>query len=944
MSGDPRLPELFAAAHELTPEERRRYLAALDGDQPELAAELRELLARDTEGARRLAGNAWERFAAETGPPPLPEAIGPYRILSEIGRGGMGRVFLAEEVRAAFRRRLALKVIDRPWAAPDRARRFRSEVRILASLEHAGIARFLDGGQLPDGTWFLALEHVEGEDLLAHAARLSLPFEARIRLVLEVLQAVAYAHDQGVVHRDLKPANILVDRHGRTRLLDFGVAKLLEEDDEAGMATTLPEMRAFTPAYASPEQFTGAAVSVASDVYSAGVVLYELITGERPFGGDGTSRAELERAVLSTEPAAPSARLSTAAKTAPASTGRPGGPGRDGESVKLHALDAVCLKALRRDPAERYASARELASDLERLLAGLPVVARRDAARRANRRRRWTLAAGLALVTMLGVALARRDGSGAAPVEPAPRPFPFSAAALPEVAELARRFDAAPASLEAGAALAIALVREQRADEAALIVARLRQIEGPDGDPLVDYVAATLAGLRSQPQQALVLFERALARARATGRGELVGQIRAARGRVLSSLGRREEARSEMAAARDDFERAGDLASVARVLNDLAIEAAQANDLAEATRLFEAALAATRSASPANTGATFLMNLGILDRLRGRPDLARPRFEEVVATFRDLDRPFRLSGALANLADALWDLGVAADAAAAAGEALTLGRPGGAASSLDHALLVRATIALEAGDVVTATAASGEADHLAQEVGAGEVAGRAQLVRFRLARSAGRIAEARSCLAIARRLLESAGALEILVDADLDEAAMLTENGEIGAARARIESTLTPLRGHGARAAVTLGELLLARLDVQEGAAERAGERLAELEKSMLPSTMVSLTLAHDAARGELAAAHGDWSAAQIAFARGRRVAEGAGRRESALGFLFDSAQASFRAGDRGGAHRVAAAVDRAARAAGWLGLAERARRLAQRSHSQASAGRSGNQ
>ena len=143
----------------------------------------------------------------------------------------MGRVYLAEEVREAFRRQLALKVIDRPWGASDRARRFRSEVRILASLEHPGIARFLEGGELPDGTLFLALEYVQGEDLLAFADQRGLSTDERVRLVVEVLGAVAYAHEQGVVHRDLKPANILVDRFGRTRLLDFGIAKLLDDDD-----------------------------------------------------------------------------------------------------------------------------------------------------------------------------------------------------------------------------------------------------------------------------------------------------------------------------------------------------------------------------------------------------------------------------------------------------------------------------------------------------------------------------------------------------------------------------------------------------------------------------------------------------------------------------------------------------------------------------------------
>ena len=238
-----------------------------------------------------------------------PRTLGDYELVREIGRGGMGRVYLAEEVREAFTRQLALKVIDRPWGASDRERRFRSEVRILASLEHPGIARFLEGGELPGGTLFLALEYVDGQDILTFANQRGLATDERVRLVVEVLGAVAYAHQQGVVHRDLKPPNILVDRFGRTRLLDFGVAKLLEEDGASAHPLTEPELRVFTPAYASPEQFSGKPVSVASDIYSAAVLLYELLTGSRPFGGAGSSRAQLERDVLSSEPSPPRRRL-----------------------------------------------------------------------------------------------------------------------------------------------------------------------------------------------------------------------------------------------------------------------------------------------------------------------------------------------------------------------------------------------------------------------------------------------------------------------------------------------------------------------------------------------------------------------------------------------------------------------------------------------------------
>ncbi|MDQ1346823.1 MAG: eukaryotic-like serine/threonine-protein kinase, partial [Acidobacteriota bacterium] len=231
MSRDPRLPDLFAEASERQGEARERFLADLDSAAPEVAAEIRLLLARGAAGERRLSGTAWERFAAgEDLAERLPQRIGPYRILAEIGRGGMGRVYLAEEVREAFTRQLALKVIDRPWGASDRERRFRSEVRILASLEHPGIARFLEGGELPGGTLFLALEYVDGQDILTFANQRGLATDERVRLVVEVLGAVAYAHEQGVVHRDLKPANIMIRDDGTVKVLDFGLAKAWMDD------------------------------------------------------------------------------------------------------------------------------------------------------------------------------------------------------------------------------------------------------------------------------------------------------------------------------------------------------------------------------------------------------------------------------------------------------------------------------------------------------------------------------------------------------------------------------------------------------------------------------------------------------------------------------------------------------------------------------------------
>ncbi len=376
MSGDPRLPDLFARASELAGAERQAWLEDLRREDPSLAREIEELLAAASQGERQFAKPALDRLTpAGRSPAILPERVGPYSIMREIGRGGMGRVFLAEQEEEEFHRRVALKVIARPGFADENVRRFRDEVRILATLEHPGIARFLDGGRDSDGTWYLAMEYVEGEDLVSYTRGQGLDLRQRVELFLQVAEAVDFAHRRLVVHRDLKPANVLVGADGRARLLDFGVSKIL--DPEAGEDATRTELRAFTPAYASPEQLRGERATVAADVYSLGVMLYELLAGRRPFERRGA--AGLDFAALERDPQPPS---TVARETAPATSGAAD------TAVTLVRwrdlagdLDAITLKALRSKPQDRYASAAVLADDLRRWLDGRPVVARRGGRR-----------------------------------------------------------------------------------------------------------------------------------------------------------------------------------------------------------------------------------------------------------------------------------------------------------------------------------------------------------------------------------------------------------------------------------------------------------------------------------------------------------------------------------------------------------------------------------
>jgi eukaryotic-like serine/threonine-protein kinase len=411
---DPRLPELFAAASELPTEERAAWLESLGREDAALARELAELLAAAADTGELLDRSPLPFAAAATfvsaPAPALPPRIGPYRVLRELGRGGMGRVYLAEQEGDGFQRTVALKLLDSTTATPQALRRFASEVRILASLEHPGIARFLDGGCSAEGIGYLALEYVAGTDLLAHAAAHGLDVEARLLLFLAVLDAVTYAHERRVVHRDLKPSNVMVGADGRPRLLDFGISKLVDVDAEG--VPTRTEMRALTPAYASPEQMRGDPVTAASDLYSLGVVLYELLTGARPYRTASGTPRELERAVLEQDPEPPSTaarrraeETRPAAETATDATTRP-------PAGRIPAdLDAICLKALRKEPAQRYASVADFAADVRRFLAGEPVAARRGGwsyrlGRRLRRSRGRLVAAAAVAVALAAGALA----------------------------------------------------------------------------------------------------------------------------------------------------------------------------------------------------------------------------------------------------------------------------------------------------------------------------------------------------------------------------------------------------------------------------------------------------------------------------------------------------------------------------------------------------------
>lgn len=293
----------------------------------------------------------------------LPEEIGPYRVVGKIGRGGMGLVVRAE--RLDLPKQVALKLIAQRWVGPQIFERFRREQSVLARLQHPNIAQLLDAGTSTDGIPYFAMEYVDGRPVTEYCDEHHLGVGGRLELFLAICDAVQFAHRNLVIHRDLKPSNILVNRAGHIKLLDFGISKLL---DDEGQVLTVTDFRAMTPAYASPEQINGEPVTTSSDVYGLGVVLYELLTGRRPFLLSGKSATEIARILSQENPARPStvvlqeAEVNSIQRTF-------------ARSIKGD-LDNIVLKALEKEPGARYASVEALAADIRRYLDGRPVAAR----------------------------------------------------------------------------------------------------------------------------------------------------------------------------------------------------------------------------------------------------------------------------------------------------------------------------------------------------------------------------------------------------------------------------------------------------------------------------------------------------------------------------------------------------------------------------------------
>ncbi len=415
-----RLDELLTQALELDGAARAEYLSDIDETEPALAPALRNLVyLAETPGLepQRLARPLWQVLCegasysmcataeAEESQLDVGATIGVWRPLRTLGRGGMGEVYLVERNEGGFRQQGALKLMRTGADSDEFVRRFAQERQILASLNHPGIARLLDGGRDLEGRPFLVMEYVEGEPLDRACDQQRLSVEQRIALFMQVALAVSHAHRNLIAHRDIKPSNIIVGIDGQPKLLDFGIAKALSDDAISGAALTRTALRAFTPDYATPEQVLGRPASTATDIYQLGLLLYELLTGQRAQRVTNTAQNALEDVVCRTHPIRPSERIgdrgddardvSAARQTTPAALRR----ALQGD------LDNIALKALRKEPERRYASAIAMIEDLERWQQGRPVRARPETwgyrAEKFVKRHAWAVVASAAIFALV---------------------------------------------------------------------------------------------------------------------------------------------------------------------------------------------------------------------------------------------------------------------------------------------------------------------------------------------------------------------------------------------------------------------------------------------------------------------------------------------------------------------------------------------------------------
>jgi serine/threonine-protein kinase len=568
----PLLDELL----ELTGHARARRLAEIEDSDPSLARELEGLMALEEDRPDFMSQPVVDAslFSAQPG-----QEIGPYRLVSPIGEGGMGQVWLAVRADGLYERRVALKLLRPGLGDAGLHARFTRERQILARLGHAHIARLLDAGISEDGQPYLALDYVRGDPITDYARARGLDLRARLQLFAQVCAAVSHAHANLVVHRDLKPSNILVTSAGEVCLLDFGIAKLLDQDQSPAADITRTGSRTFTLHYAAPEQLRGEVITTMTDVYALGVVLYELLTDSRPYELTRHSDAAWEEAILGHEPGRPSQVAARAA--------RESGSLPDKRRARLLAgdLDNIVLKALSKVPEQRYSSVEALAQDLRRHLEGQPVHARAQSlpyrARKYLRRHAIGLGMGVGISSVLAVALAIVSWQASRAVQEASRAQAmqdFVIGLFEKSGQTGNQGVDVRALLDAGIARADTELMAQPRARAELIglIARLRSGLGDDTQAL---------GLLDRQQEVL----RSLGNA---APANLQLDSAALRARSLRELGRQRECLERVGPVQEQATREARTwpAQAAELLSQLGRCHAQLRDAPAAANLFRTAL------------------------------------------------------------------------------------------------------------------------------------------------------------------------------------------------------------------------------------------------------------------------------------------------------------------------------------------------------------------
>jgi eukaryotic-like serine/threonine-protein kinase len=664
-----RLQMLFEQALSRPPEAREAFVQEACAADSELAKELRALLASDSapDSVPGALARAASRVLHADSRGLVGQRLGAWRIESHLADGGMGAVYLAARADGQYEQPAALKLLNPGLISPAAQERMAQERQILARLTHPHIARLLDGGRTPEGLPYLVMEYVDGVPIDAWCHERGLDTAARLRLFVKVCAAVDHAHRNFIVHRDLKPSNILVDGDGVPKLLDFGIAKLLESHAEADL--TRSGERLLTPSHASPEQITGGAISTATDVYALGVLLYDLLTGKRPHEATSGGAVALARAILDTEPTRPSdAVASTGTSRRRLRQLRERGeqltPERLARELKGD-LDNIVLMALRKEPERRYASAQALADDIERHLSNRPVRARPDtlAYRSGKFWRRHPVAVPASALALL-LALAGSAAFAWRLSDERDRALAAEAQAT-QAADRARQAAEFTASILENTGANRGAAREVSVQDLLATASRRVRDELKDAPPVATGMRTALGrALHSwgSYDEALKELQPALAEARSRGAAGVrdEAEILSLLGTVTHDLGELETSLDWTRQAEARWQAVGTPAEKASALSDLAMALNGLRRRSEAEPVFRAALAQMRLAHPGDHEDTawLLNNLGWCLHAMGRLDEAGPIYEEALTMQRRMGSALvDISQTLSNVAGLAYDRG-----------------------------------------------------------------------------------------------------------------------------------------------------------------------------------------------------------------------------------------------------------------------------------------------